>query len=241
MATSVSEAAARLAPNFRVGAKKLYLPNHVITFIRPKPQQPANLATFVVPLKFNKLDLRDYLFHAYGVRVNARKNERGKWYRPQSQKMMIAELVEPFAWPEAPGPNDPALKAFDNETFQKVKQTRDDNAVLRAHWARGDIPLRNTAKQTAVRKDLKRQAAALAAGEETWGNRTMTKEEQAEAEEEERMLAEEEEEAETEARQARAVEGETEGEWKEVEKFVEVPRAGGSKTQSKKPTGQDSV
>lgn len=84
-----------------------------------------------MPLRFNKLDLRDYLYHAYGVEVRnvhvwltpqspQRRHDppdpsgkqpnlkdsaaygRGVWYRPQPIKRMMVELVKPFAFPEPP-------------------------------------------------------------------------------------------------------------------------------------------
>jgi large subunit ribosomal protein L23 len=65
------------------------------------------------------LDLRDYLFNVYGVRVKGvrsfiqqqkvRQDKPGairpaqrKWYRPRSIKKMMVELERPFVWPEEP-------------------------------------------------------------------------------------------------------------------------------------------
>lgn len=87
-----------------------------------------NFATFQVPLRFNKLDMRDYLYHCYGVEVRAvrswitpqiprrkhvevdeddttrdvRAFGKGQWYRPQPIKRMMVELVKPFAFPDPP-------------------------------------------------------------------------------------------------------------------------------------------
>jgi large subunit ribosomal protein L23 len=109
-------------------------PNHVVAFIRPKPKMPPNLATFVVPLTFNKFDLRDYLFHAYSVDVTSvrsfineaavkkKHGTRGKHYRPRSQKMMIAELVKPFVWPEAPAVDE--REDFDYNIYYKMELAR---------------------------------------------------------------------------------------------------------------------
>ncbi len=62
----------------------------------------------MVPLKFNKLDLRDYLWHVYDVRVRGVRSQvkqqaprrlveeaagapaRGRWYRPQHKKVYAA-------------------------------------------------------------------------------------------------------------------------------------------------------
>ncbi|KAK4199634.1 putative mitochondrial LSU ribosomal protein L23 precursor [Triangularia verruculosa] len=160
----------------RFGEKQLFLPNHVIALLRPKPKQSPHLATFAVPLQFNKLDLRDYLHHAYGVETTAirsfinqpkpeRKNRNGPWYRPRAQKMMIAELVKPFVWPE-PVTEEEALKQWDHEMYkqlqkdrraQEKKQKNPKNVPLRTKLA---VPedLRNVAQQA---RELLRKAKGL--------------------------------------------------------------------------------
>jgi large subunit ribosomal protein L23 len=64
----------------------------------------------------NKLDLRDYLYHGYGVRVfNVRSYikqrpiesirpgaSRVEYFRRQGVKTMTVDLAEPFVWPEKP-------------------------------------------------------------------------------------------------------------------------------------------
>ncbi|KAL9102953.1 MAG: hypothetical protein Q9163_001940 [Psora crenata] len=50
------------------GEKQVFLPNFVLTLIR-SPHLSANFASFLTPLWFNKLDLKDYLYHVYGVQV----------------------------------------------------------------------------------------------------------------------------------------------------------------------------
>lgn len=80
------------------------------------PHLPPNFAQFIVPLNINKLDLRDYLFHAYGVEIYSvrsyitqQKVQRTKpgfvatrYYRPRSIKKMTVELVKPFVYPDEP-------------------------------------------------------------------------------------------------------------------------------------------
>jgi large subunit ribosomal protein L23 len=129
-------------------------PNHVVAFIRPKPKMPPNLATFVVPLTFNKFDLRDYLFHAYSVDVTSvrsfineaavkkKHGTRGKHYRPRSQKMMIAELVKPFVWPEPPAKDD--RDDFDYDIFSKMESARSKHLKKRADPSK--IPMLSQAK-----------------------------------------------------------------------------------------------
>jgi large subunit ribosomal protein L23 len=80
---------------------------------------PPTFASFIVPLNLNKLDLRDYLWHAYGVPVigvrsyiqiqKLRQDKPGairvsprKWFRPRSIKKMTVEMELPFVWPEVP-------------------------------------------------------------------------------------------------------------------------------------------
>lgn len=43
-------------------------PNFVLTLLRT-PHSPPHFASFLTPLYLNKLDLKDYLWHAYGLQV----------------------------------------------------------------------------------------------------------------------------------------------------------------------------
>jgi large subunit ribosomal protein L23 len=80
---------------------------------------PATQAKFRVPLTFSKLDLRDYLWHAYNVRTvkirsyvqqqrvthdrpDATAPMQNKWFRPKAIKHMTVEMDKPFVWPEDP-------------------------------------------------------------------------------------------------------------------------------------------
>ncbi|KAK3318501.1 hypothetical protein B0H66DRAFT_240697 [Apodospora peruviana] len=186
MATpSVSKAAAQLVPNFRPGGKKIYLPNHVITFIRPKPKQPPNLATFVVPLTFTKLDMRDYLFHAYNVEVTAmrsfinekkpvRKDTTGPWYRPRSQKMMIAELVKPFVWPEPPVKTAEARSAFDYELHLKTEAERKKQYQDIHDFQTGlKTPLRTELKLPKAMKQMRAEAREIMSKPAEWTGKAL--------------------------------------------------------------------
>lgn len=72
-----------------------------------------------MPLNLNKLDLRDYLWNMYAVRVKgvrsyiqqqkvrqdrpgAKRPAPRRWFRPRAVKKMMVELEEPFAWAEEP-------------------------------------------------------------------------------------------------------------------------------------------
>ena len=93
-------------------------PNFEITLLR-NPKLPPNFASFIVPLNFNKLDLRDYLWNGYGVYVKGvrsyvqmqkivqsnpkeQKARPRNWFRPRSIKKMMVEMDKPFVWPEVP-------------------------------------------------------------------------------------------------------------------------------------------
>ncbi|KAL7275731.1 mitochondrial 54S ribosomal protein YmL41 [Rhizina undulata] len=117
-----------------IGSKKIYLPNFTIALIRT-PRLPPNYAQFIVPLNINKLDLRDYLLHAYGVEVlsvrsyiqqqkilKARPSERAligaNYYRPRAIKKMTVELAMPFVYPEEPTD----LSPWDNEFYNALQK-----------------------------------------------------------------------------------------------------------------------
>jgi ribosomal protein L23 len=103
-------------PPFRLGTKKVYLPNIVITLKRNTKLEP-NYAVFEVPLNLSKLDLRDYLWNLYGVKtisirssvlpgILRRKifaeqaNVRvGSFERTKARKKMIVQLAKPFRYP----------------------------------------------------------------------------------------------------------------------------------------------
>jgi large subunit ribosomal protein L23 len=96
----------------------MHSPNFTLTLIRT-PNLPPSFASFIVPLNLNKLDLRDYLYNAYGIEVrgvrsyiqqqkltqgkpNALRQTPRQWFRPRSVKRMTVEMVKPFVWPEEP-------------------------------------------------------------------------------------------------------------------------------------------
>ncbi|OAA55343.1 mitochondrial ribosomal protein [Niveomyces insectorum RCEF 264] len=91
VAAAAKDAAANLKPNFRVGGTKVYLPDHLVRMLPPRRILSPQFATFQVPLRFNKLDLRDYLFHAYGVPVRAVR----AWITPQRPRRRYGGDVNP--------------------------------------------------------------------------------------------------------------------------------------------------
>lgn len=50
------------------GQKQIYLPNFTLTLLRT-PHAPPHFASFLTPLNLNKLDLKDYLWNAYGLQA----------------------------------------------------------------------------------------------------------------------------------------------------------------------------
>lgn len=154
-----------------------------MTFLRPKPGQSPTTATFEVPLTFNKLDFRDYLYHLYNVETTSVRsfiNQRmpaqravnadgngGQWYRPRAQKLMIADLVQPFAWPARP--SEDAMSAWDHKLFvagDKSHKRELDKADALSSW--GPQPMRTQATAPRDRHELHRQAEALLRGKQRW-------------------------------------------------------------------------
>ncbi|RPB29389.1 ribosomal protein L25/L23 [Terfezia boudieri ATCC MYA-4762] len=105
------------------GKKQVFLPNFRIGLLRAS-HLPPNFAQFIVPLNFTKLDLKDYLYHAYGVkvlsvrsyvvqqkvkRIKNLEEPRREWYRPRAIKKMTIELERPFVYPAEPTDLSPCV------------------------------------------------------------------------------------------------------------------------------------
>lgn len=100
-------------PHFRVGEKKVYFPKARVCLLRPNAKHTPYQAKFLVPRNFNKMDLRDYLWHVYGLRalnvtvqlLHAKftrgMDDHARYRAPQYKKMTI-DMEEPFIWPELP-------------------------------------------------------------------------------------------------------------------------------------------
>ncbi|KFY13193.1 hypothetical protein V492_03417 [Pseudogymnoascus sp. VKM F-4246] len=169
MATS----AAKFARPLRLGTKPVFLPNFTITLTRNPPQTPATHASFIVPLNLNKLDLRDYLFNVYSVRVlgvrsyiqqqkvrqdkpGARRPAQRKWYRPRAIKKMIVEMEQPFAWPEETSD----LGAWDKVTYDAAKKEQKSDQEMMGPEAKK--------KPSLDRESIAEQAARLLEGKDAW-------------------------------------------------------------------------
>ncbi|OTB19943.1 hypothetical protein K445DRAFT_153638 [Daldinia sp. EC12] len=154
---------------FRIGKKQVFLPDHTIAFLRPREKQPPNFASFRVPLTFNKLDIRDYLLHAYNVPVlgvrsqlTQRRPRQSKMhhriYRPPPVKTMTVELHQPFVWPEAPKDlspwNPPSMEKRYKSMERREKWQKDTQKT-------GMIPLRDEQPTPEPRLALKEEAKRL--------------------------------------------------------------------------------
>lgn len=128
---------------FRVGGTKVYLPSSVYTLVRGSGKLPANQAMFHVPLHTNKFDVRDYLFHLYGLRTSNVKVmiqqgelQRGTayqrrkelhfksqlpWKRPAASKRVIVTMDSPFQYP-APPITDKELEPWGAKTEEMMKK-----------------------------------------------------------------------------------------------------------------------
>lgn len=110
MPPNVSDVEDKNDPHFKVGEKKVYLPEGAITLLPNLPNMSPYFVRFKVPRTYNKLDLRDYLFHLYGLKVFdmrvslsrrkflAQKNNKGH-YMTSQEKVIVARMEKPFIWP----------------------------------------------------------------------------------------------------------------------------------------------
>ncbi|KAE8447164.1 hypothetical protein EG329_010995 [Mollisiaceae sp. DMI_Dod_QoI] len=165
-----SQIPARVGP--KLGRKQVFLPNFTLTLLRT-PTHPPTFASFIVPLSLNKLDLRDYLWNAYGVSVRGvrsyiqqqkvRQDKPGenrpkprKWYRPRAIKKMMVEMDKPFVWPAVPE----SLDEWDKDTYDAAKKEREEAESAFAWDVR--------TKPTKERESMAEQAKALLSGKEAW-------------------------------------------------------------------------
>ncbi|KAI9801801.1 MAG: hypothetical protein M1825_003174 [Sarcosagium campestre] len=158
-------------PGTPLGRKKIYLPNFTLTLLRT-PFLPPDHASFIVPLNLNKFDIRDYLYHAYGVRVisvrsfvqqqkvqddrpNARIPAQNRHYRPRAIKKMTVLMHKPFVWPEEPEDLSPWDKqAFDDQNDENEPGSQMDPK-------RGERP-------SPERRPIAEQAQQLLDGSRPW-------------------------------------------------------------------------
>lgn len=114
-------------PHFKVGNKQVYLPKARVVLLPPLAKHTPYQARFLVPRSFNKLDLRDYLWHVYGLRAlnitvqlmpavwRRTMMDYGR-HRSRQMKKMTIDMEEPFVWPDLPeSAKDPGQKSDLNQ------------------------------------------------------------------------------------------------------------------------------
>ncbi|KJZ77957.1 hypothetical protein HIM_02594 [Hirsutella minnesotensis 3608] len=173
----IARVAARNVPAFKFGTKQVFLPNHVITFLR-KEHLPPNEASFQVPLRFTKFDLRDYLWNLYGVEAKKvrvyvkeqplmrRAKDQQSFYRPRSLKIMTVELAKPFQWPEVPENTEPWSRDLWQQREKAAYEAEEDGY----NKNRGTIPLVSEKPLSQERKELASLARQMLSGEVKWTN-----------------------------------------------------------------------
>ncbi|KAG6024278.1 hypothetical protein E4U41_001823 [Claviceps citrina] len=171
------KAAVRPLPGFKLGKKQVFLPNHVITFLR-KDHLPPNEACFQVPLRFTKFDLRDYLWNLYNVEVTKvrsyvkqqpltqRDMHSRSWYRPQPLKVMTVELAKPFQWPELPTDLEP----WSHSLWKRREEAAEKRQEAQVNEQKFVLPMKSREPLSKERKALASLASKMAAGEVKWSN-----------------------------------------------------------------------
>ncbi|EGV66443.1 hypothetical protein CANTEDRAFT_101102 [Yamadazyma tenuis ATCC 10573] len=113
--------------HFKLGQKQVYLPKARIALLRSNAKHTPYQAKFLVPRNFNKLDLRDYLWHVYGLRAlnitvqllhakfERSMTDMGRYRGPQYKKMTI-DMEEPFVWPQLPAEAKSFSETIENQT-----------------------------------------------------------------------------------------------------------------------------
>ncbi|KAF4592506.1 ribosomal protein L25/L23 [Ophiocordyceps camponoti-floridani] len=172
------KAMASRSPAFKLGQKKLYLPQHVIAMMR-FPNVPHNEACFRVPRRFNKFDLRDYLWNVYGVEVkkvrsnvvqqpiSLRRNTSNSSYRPEPLKYMRVTLCKPFEWPARPTDFTP----WHHDLWKKREEAQEETRnLMRQKNGYEKIPLMSKKPWSQSRKKLASIAKKTLSGKIKWSN-----------------------------------------------------------------------
>ncbi|KAK3638636.1 mitochondrial 54S ribosomal protein YmL41 [Elasticomyces elasticus] len=168
-------AMAAAAP-FKVGMKEIYLPNFTVC-LKHTPSQPPTSASFLVPLWFSKLDLRDYLHNVYSLAIgptirsyvqqsrirqgqvkDPARPQYKRWHRPRATKRMTVELERPFVWPAEPED----FKPWNKEENKMADQ--EQSAMQERLGGTKDALTIPTERRVKMRE----QAKALLEGRERW-------------------------------------------------------------------------
>ncbi|TLS28876.1 hypothetical protein PpBr36_01009 [Pyricularia pennisetigena] len=182
MATAAAKMATQAGPTFRIGGKQVFLPTALVTYL-PSQRDP-NFARFQVPMTFNKLDLRDYLYHCYNVEVRSVRSfiqqspikssdgvingrpKQSKKMRPQSKKFMIVELVKPFMPPSTP--QDLSPWELENQDLRQTEIETTEDYAKALQKKPGVSPLRLPVTSSRILQA--QQAQALRKGGIDWEN-----------------------------------------------------------------------
>lgn len=134
-----------------------------------------------MPLRFNKLDIRDYLLHAYNVRsvavrsaVMRRSIRRNavtmRMQRPPPIKYMTVEMDKPFVWPKEPTATE--RKAWHNDELeQRLQQQKQYEERAELYQKHGKLPDPTETKRSKDRTMLAQQAKDLLSGKTKWENK----------------------------------------------------------------------
>lgn len=142
-----------------------------------RDSDPADWATFQVPLRFTKFDIRDYLYNLYNVEVKAVrswvrrpvapvKNDAGRYVRPRAEKYMTVEMTKPFVWPQLPVD----LSPWDKELYTMREEMLKEQENFREERYKGNIPLASDGKLSYDEKKYRRLAEELLQGKKKWTN-----------------------------------------------------------------------
>ncbi|KAF2267034.1 hypothetical protein CC78DRAFT_577566 [Lojkania enalia] len=138
------------------GRVQVFLPKFTIALIRTPLLSPYH-ARFQVPLSFSKFDLRDYLYHLYGIKafnirtfvkqmpVRDSQVAPRQFFREESKKYMTVEMNQPFVWPTDPKSWEPWGK--------EEKEKREEEAANQVG--------RTTEAQRKAAKALREQAMGV--------------------------------------------------------------------------------
>ncbi|CDK29230.1 unnamed protein product [Kuraishia capsulata CBS 1993] len=131
-------------PHFRVGGRNLFFPSARVVLLRNNARLTPYQAKFIVPKSFNKLDLRDYLFHIYGLRAlnittqiqpqtmtRALPLPYSTRRRSPLVKKMTIDMEQPFVWPE-----ETAFFQRQEKMAKEMQQYADESNRLRSDAAK---------------------------------------------------------------------------------------------------------
>ncbi|ORY63180.1 uncharacterized protein BCR38DRAFT_436114 [Pseudomassariella vexata] len=173
---------AAAARGVKTGTKQVFLPQAIVTLCRPPTNRilPPQFAHFRVPLRFNKLDIRDYLQNLYNVesvgvrshilqRSPRRNPITRRIGRPPPWKFMTVEMKQPFVWP-VPLTEEETHKWHNEEMRQRIQATKHWN-VRKQQIKQAAVGSSKLVNETHERGRLAKQAHDLLTGKVKWENK----------------------------------------------------------------------